>query len=218
MVKQLLLACIVLFVLAVGKAQESKTLSSTAQPLLVPINRIPFSVRGSYLVIQNLDSQNHIVSPQIAGGLYLRNILRRGWYDYMLKLEVLSEGSVVEPQIMATPERLVLLAAGGHGRVECVFDSLNTIRIRGTGLGLRIRPSRHAYVVPMGVNSLQLHWSAIVAPQGLYKREAMLMSKNWMNTLYSWDHCRQVCLLIKIKASNARRTYYCAVKRFGKHL
>lgn len=32
-------------------------------------------------------------------------------------------------------------------------------------------------------------WSAYAAAQGLYKREAMLMSKNWMNSVWSWDHC-----------------------------
>jgi len=114
MVKQLFLACIVLFVWAVGKAQESKTLSSTAQPLLVHINRIPFSVRGSYLVIQKLDSQNHIVSPQIAA-TYTR-------------------GSVWAP-----------------------------------------------------VNEILIDFAPLT-------------------------------LFIKIKASNARRTYYCTVKRFGKYL
>lgn len=32
-------------------------------------------------------------------------------------------------------------------------------------------------------------WSSYVAPFGNYKREAMLMSKNWMNNVWSWDHC-----------------------------
>jgi len=32
-------------------------------------------------------------------------------------------------------------------------------------------------------------WSAIVAPQGHYRRPAMLMSKNSMSSVWSWDHC-----------------------------
>ncbi len=32
-------------------------------------------------------------------------------------------------------------------------------------------------------------WSSIVKPCGLLTREAMLMSKNWMCNVWSWDHC-----------------------------
>jgi len=32
-------------------------------------------------------------------------------------------------------------------------------------------------------------WSAVVAPLGLLARPAMLMSKNWMCNVWSWDHC-----------------------------
>ncbi len=34
-----------------------------------------------------------------------------------------------------------------------------------------------------------VNWSAIVEPCGLIKRPAMLMSKNWMCNVWSWDHC-----------------------------
>jgi len=32
-------------------------------------------------------------------------------------------------------------------------------------------------------------WSATVAPSGLLGRESVLMSKHWMDKLWSWDHC-----------------------------
>lgn len=32
-------------------------------------------------------------------------------------------------------------------------------------------------------------WASLVQPQGLLKREAMFMSKNWMCNVWSWDHC-----------------------------
>ena len=32
-------------------------------------------------------------------------------------------------------------------------------------------------------------WSCVVAPEGLLTRPAMLMSKNWMASLWSWDNC-----------------------------
>ena len=34
-----------------------------------------------------------------------------------------------------------------------------------------------------------VNWSAVVAPDGLIKRPAMYMSKNWMTNVWSWDHC-----------------------------
>jgi glycogen debranching enzyme len=32
-------------------------------------------------------------------------------------------------------------------------------------------------------------WSALVKPSGHLRREGMLMSKNWMVNIWSWDHC-----------------------------
>lgn len=32
-------------------------------------------------------------------------------------------------------------------------------------------------------------WSCVVAPEGFLRRPAMLMSKNWMTSLWSWDNC-----------------------------
>jgi hypothetical protein len=32
-------------------------------------------------------------------------------------------------------------------------------------------------------------WSATVAPEGMMVRESVLMSKHWMDKLWSWDHC-----------------------------
>ena len=34
-----------------------------------------------------------------------------------------------------------------------------------------------------------INWSSVVEPNGLIKRPAMLMSKNWMTNVWSWDHC-----------------------------
>lgn len=41
-----------------------------------------------------------------------------------------------------------------------------------------------------------VNWSAIVAPEGHFKRPAMLMSKNWMLNVWSWDHCFNAMALI----------------------
>lgn len=34
-----------------------------------------------------------------------------------------------------------------------------------------------------------INWSAVVSPRGYFKRPAMLMSKNWMTKVWSWDNC-----------------------------
>ena len=34
-----------------------------------------------------------------------------------------------------------------------------------------------------------VNWSALVAPNDRFKPPAMLMSNNWMNAVWSWDHC-----------------------------
>jgi len=33
------------------------------------------------------------------------------------------------------------------------------------------------------------NWSAVVGPDGFFKRPAMLMSKGWMDQVWSWDNC-----------------------------
>jgi putative isomerase len=34
-----------------------------------------------------------------------------------------------------------------------------------------------------------VNWTSVVAPMGFLDRPAMLMSKNWMANVWSWDHC-----------------------------
>jgi glycogen debranching enzyme len=34
-----------------------------------------------------------------------------------------------------------------------------------------------------------VNWASVVEPHGLLKRPAMLMSKGWMSSVWSWDHC-----------------------------
>jgi hypothetical protein len=41
-----------------------------------------------------------------------------------------------------------------------------------------------------------LNWASVVAPEGHFKRPAMLMSKNWMTNVWSWDHCFNAMALI----------------------
>ncbi|HEY2557238.1 MAG TPA: glycogen debranching protein, partial [Diaminobutyricibacter sp.] len=42
---------------------------------------------------------------------------------------------------------------------------------------------------PASVKAAYVLWSATVAPSGFFAREAILMSKHWMDKVWSWDHC-----------------------------
>lgn len=40
-------------------------------------------------------------------------------------------------------------------------------------------------------------WSATVAPAGFLERESVLMSKHWMDKVWSWDHCFNAIALVR---------------------
>jgi len=40
-------------------------------------------------------------------------------------------------------------------------------------------------------------WSSVVSKKGKLTKDAMYMSKNWMNNIWSWDHCFNALALIK---------------------
>ncbi|MFF1573383.1 amylo-alpha-1,6-glucosidase [Leifsonia sp. NPDC058292] len=42
---------------------------------------------------------------------------------------------------------------------------------------------------PTAIKAGYVLWSATVAPAGFVTREAVLMSKHWMDKVWSWDHC-----------------------------
>ena len=49
---------------------------------------------------------------------------------------------------------------------------------------------------PTGELAAYVQWSAIVAPSGHLRRPAMLMSKNHMANVWSWDHCFNALALV----------------------
>jgi glycogen debranching enzyme len=46
------------------------------------------------------------------------------------------------------------------------------------------------------IRSLYVNWSSCVRPEGLLTRTTMLMSKHWMDRVWSWDHCFNAQALI----------------------
>jgi hypothetical protein len=249
------------------------------------IQEIPFSYRGSWFDISPVIAEKtcaedlHLVSHQTGMHPVLRFEARHG-------------GARAEPAIIATPAMLSWRHEGGT--IELVYQNADTIRLRGSGLGLRIAaaartltpfagtylyrdPAHDAHVFtsygtgrryritvltgePVTARGVELlgagerhvdlpegdgweiaieeyatarapyldetpfdrvaadarttigsfvdaiapwrspatpaaglaayiMWSATVAPGGFLARPAVLMSKHWMDKVWSWDHC-----------------------------
>ena len=49
----------------------------------------------------------------------------------------------------------------------------------------------------MSTLAAYIDWSCLVRPGGFLRREGMLMSKNWMNNVWSWDHCFNALAMAK---------------------
>ncbi len=54
---------------------------------------------------------------------------------------------------------------------------------------LKMQPDIPVEFGPGAELAAYVNWTSVVAPRGLFKRPAMLMSKNWMAKVWSWDHC-----------------------------
>jgi putative isomerase len=54
-------------------------------------------------------------------------------------------------------------------------------------------PERYAEAHQMAA---YINWSCVVNPAGYLTRPAMLMSKNWMTNVWSWDHCFNAMALV----------------------
>ncbi|MGI8334390.1 amylo-alpha-1,6-glucosidase [Actinomadura scrupuli] len=249
------------------------------------VQEIPFSTYGSWLAI----------SPVTALATYsddLHLMTHTTGMHPVLRLTPVRDGARVEADVSATPARLAW--SEQRGNAEAAFESPDTIRLRGAGLGLRLTaaapeltpftgtyfsfdPATGAYVLTsyetgrryrmtvlhgkfategqeslgaaersltVGVDGLPWEiaveecttgrprytptvtfdqivvsstrdftafadaiapwrdsttpaaelaayvlWSATVGPAGLVGRPTVLMSKHWMDKVWSWDHC-----------------------------
>ncbi|WP_158559390.1 amylo-alpha-1,6-glucosidase [Deminuibacter soli] len=281
-----------------------------SQELSFDISRVPFSYRGSYLAIHRLTNLLNASAKNEPDGIILRNLSRRKLFDQFIRLEVVEDGKTVTPEIIATPGLLTLKTA--RGSVQFCFENGNTIRVRGTALGLRMKPLNECYAVEInkrirlttgGANGFfwmisplagtieqsgdipdstkpndysrylaeaqpgkdgtfelaienfvsewqpreytknfdlcavqatgaftawmnkmprfktgyqqaaklaaYINWSCLVAARGQMKREGMLMSKNWMNQIWSWDHCFNAIAMAPVDAAVAWDQFAC---------
>ncbi|MDQ0574371.1 amylo-alpha-1,6-glucosidase [Agromyces albus] len=255
-----------------------------------PLAEVPFSMRGSWLSVSRVLGLHrsaeliHLVSHQT------------GMHP-VLSFQPIAGGTPVETTEFAAPERLRW--ASGAGEFTAAFADVDTVRVRGAGLGLRLsdasggltpftgtflfiapqdgaavltsyetgrryrvtrlagefsvigaerlgageraieigadggeweiaieelisepapfRPKRSFDDVvaaraaefaefadgiapwraehPGAALAAYVLWSATVRPLGFVTREAVLMSKHWMNKVWSWDHCFNALVL-----------------------
>jgi len=105
---------------------------------------------------------------------------------------------------LGVADRAVVLGAAG-GDWEAALEEIDTARspyrseARFGDLVAAVEEEFDSFVdavapwrsdaVPAAALAAYVLWSATVAPAGFLTRESVLMSKHWMDKVWSWDHC-----------------------------
>lgn len=100
---------------------------------------------------------------------------------------------------------VVLLTPSADGAAECAIGEFRSIWIAPESYPafddclaavddeyqqwLQTMPETPEALAEAAELAAYINWSAVVAPEGRLKRPGMLMSKNWMTNVWSWDHC-----------------------------
>lgn len=120
----------------------------------------------------------------------------------------LLSGTLAEPvgdQALSSSDRGLTVTAQADGAWEIAIEELDTARppytpsapfddivesARGAFADFvdAVAPWRSS-VTPAAELAAYVVWSASVRPAGLVTRPAVLMSKHWMDKVWSWDHC-----------------------------
>ncbi|MDF3142829.1 MULTISPECIES: trehalase family glycosidase [unclassified Streptomyces] len=123
------------------------------------------------------------------------------------RITVLS-GTVTEisgSQALGSGERGVTLTAAPGGGWEAAVEELDSARLPYTSsetFDAVVATAEHAFAAfadavapwrspatPAAELAAYVLWSATVRPASLVTRPAVLMSKHWMDKVWSWDHC-----------------------------
>ncbi|MFF4398650.1 trehalase family glycosidase [Streptomyces sp. NPDC001480] len=112
---------------------------------------------------------------------------------------------VAGAQALGGAHRGVVVAADADGAWEIAIDALDTARPPYVPSGTFddiVESARRAFAdfidavapwrssaTPAAELAAYVVWSATVRPAGLVTRPAVLMSKHWMDKVWSWDHC-----------------------------
>ncbi|WSQ13695.1 trehalase family glycosidase [Streptomyces sp. NBC_01231] len=108
-------------------------------------------------------------------------------------------------QGLGSGERGLAVTAGADGEWEIAIEELDTARPRyasSVTFDDIVESARGAFAAfvdavapwrssaaPAAELAAYVVWSATVRPTGLVTRPAVLMSKHWMDKVWSWDHC-----------------------------
>lgn len=120
----------------------------------------------------------------------------------------LLSGTIAEPagdQALSSSDRGLTVTAQAGGTWEIAIEELDTARppyassatfddivesVQGAFADFvdAVAPWRSS-ATPAAELAAYVVWSATVRPAGLVNRPAVLMSKHWMDKVWSWDHC-----------------------------
>ena len=148
----------------------------------------PFS--GTYLFIDPVDGAVVLTSYE-SGRRYRVTLLEGTW-------------SVTGDQQLGAGARSIAIEPGESGAWEAAVEEFETARPPySTTVGFdaivaavtdefthyadQLAPWRTP--ADAAETAAYLLWSATVAPRGFLRRESILMSKHWMDKVWSWDHC-----------------------------
>jgi glycogen debranching enzyme len=148
----------------------------------------PFT--GTYLFIDPIDGAAVFTSYE-TGRRYRVTLLAGEW-------------SVTGDQVLGAGQRAISIAPGPGGGWEVAIEEFETTKpshstatsfdevVSGvaeefTAYLEHVAPWRRP--TDAAASAAYLLWSATVAPRGFLQRESILMSKHWMDKVWSWDHC-----------------------------
>ncbi|MBT2423331.1 glycogen debranching protein [Streptomyces sp. ISL-22] len=123
-------------------------------------------------------------------------------------------------QALGSGDRGLVLAGEADGAWEIAIEELDTARPPYTppaAFDAVVQSARDAFAdfvdavapwrssaTPAAELAAYVVWSATVRPAGLVTRPAVLMSKHWMDKVWSWDHCFNALALAPGRPDMAR--------------
>lgn len=148
----------------------------------------PFT--GTYLLVDPVDDSPVFTSYETGRRYHIRALTGR--------IDVEGDGA------LGVADRAVVLGADGqpweavveevtstvgHDRGDRTFDEVVAAARAAFEEYLEAVAGWRTDETPAAALAAYVMWSATVAAEGLVTRESVLMSKHWMDKLWSWDHC-----------------------------
>lgn len=139
---------------------------------------------------------------------------------YLVTVLAGADIEVVGSQALGEQPRKLLIAGGEW---ELAITEVSSVRAPYAPSGTFAQAASHAGVAfaafadavapwrsertPAAELAAYVLWSATVSPAGFLRRPAVLMSKHWMDKVWSWDHCFNAIALAAGKPDLARDQY-----------